>query len=549
MEEIPPARRSGKRRLVVAAGIAAAVAALAWFGLHRISSAPLTVAGVPRINLAVSVIDREGAPAETTPTPTADRTPASADFWRPRPTPTLEPAERDESIELARAPIAVSVYVLDGGSLLAWASSNPSARAILDSELVQGMSKDVLRAIRVRGEDLKLQGVQGPFLDALARDVISANAVIHYDHSRGRRGYVLAFERGRSSLAGRLLPLIVGAVGKREYRVGSLGVSIIEIVLGPQRLFVTERGGEVYLGSSVAALLNLILESPPPPSGAQGTIAVTARAEAWLRDLVPATTGQDHFDLTWTADLREKNSPGEIRAGSAEFFGLLQPSLDQAVLSAMPRDAFAVVAASVPFPHAQASDDRQRFEADPGAKSAGIAIAWDFELTDKLRTQVGVAALARRDEEQPALASLVSDGAFSDQCAGGAVLLAATSELLLTRMREACNGQSIGLDDRIPAGNEAPQIVLAVAAGDALVQVLDRGIGVAKEERISGIPNDAGVADWRKKYDEAVEHARDSAVKTLAALPNVVFTGRATNQGAVLKGAFEPPKKLARRVP
>ena len=486
-------------------------------------------------------------PAEAPPRPPVE--PVSTGPAARKTTP-VEPPEREATVRLGRAPIGLSVYVLDDDAVLTWAERNPVARELLHSDLVAGVFQDALRTARVRGEDLKIEGVRGAFLAALARDVLGARAALHYDVTQGRRGWVLSFRRRSAPLVSRILPPVLGALARRQYRLEKIGVPIVEVLVGEQSLFLAEVDGSVYVGNSLPAVLQVVEVGPlPAPADADGSVAVALRAEAWVQNLLPVLTGAREWHATWSVDLRRDGSPGTIRASGGALFAHLRPAVPPGILASIPRDAFAAVAGSFPVPHGMTPDDWNRIARDgvpakPAASGdpAGIALVWDLSARNPALSEVGLAVQLGGGVDASELAGWFRADVHRATCAGGSIWLAGTTELLLTRMREACERQSPSLLDwreRRGAG-PPPQLVLLVNPAPGLDELLDAGIGTATETRASVEP--AGAApDWKQAYRAAVDRARASATATIAMLPGFVYEGTATTRGATLDGALVTP--------
>jgi hypothetical protein len=557
MEEIPARDARWRRRIVGGLAVLVVGAVVASFALRQIRIDRFVKPGTPRVHLHVVVLDAEkkevplaesrlaeAAPpeTETTTAPAENEVKPVSTGTRRAETP-VEPLERDATVRLTRAPIGLSLYVLDDRALLAWATENPAVREVLESELVSGVFQDALRTAHVRAEDLKIDGAQGTFLLPVLRDVLGADAALHYDASQGRRGWVLSFRRRRATLASRLLPPVLGAIARREYQVAKAGVSVVEALVGEQPLFITESDGIVYVGTSLRGVLQLLEVGPlPPPSGARGTVAVTLRAEAWVENLLPLVTGSHDWQATWTIDLARAGSAGTIATTGGTILGHLRPSLPPGVLASVPRDVFAAVAASLPVPHGMTPDDWNRVAheglppaASPGTDPAGIALVWDLSTKNDNLSEVGV-AVQPAGEVDAELSGYLRDGIAHATCAGGSVWLAATSPLLLTRMKEACERQSPSLLDW-RAGKEAKQLVLLVDPAVGLPDMIAAGIGPATEERTA--TNDAtSDPEWKKAYLAAVDRARESGDATAKRLPALVWEGGGSTKGATLEGAL-----------
>ena len=562
----PPRRRSRFRAVALGLALVAVAVFVAVALLRRVPATRLLGPGTPLVRLNVSVIGEDGHPVRASSTrigeDVVEATPQAApgtptpvestpDVWR-RPSPTTkEPAERHASIKLRRAPIAISIYALRGSDLLQWIETNPTARSFFHSDLVEGVFADALKTLRVRGEDLKLSDVNGPFLAALVRDVVSAGAVLHYDLSRGRRGYVLAFDRARSAVASRLLPVALGALARREYLVSRASLSVVEVLIGEQSLFVAESDGTVYVGNSLSGVLNAIEVNPGRPSSSDGTVAITVRAEALLLNLLPLAVGANEWQATWSIDLSKGGSDaGTVRTSGGKMFGYLTPQIADGVLAAIPRDIFAAAAASIPYPKSMSAEDWDRLAREglkhassAGHESAGIGIIWELSAKNPALSDVGIIFRRPDGGEDPSLDGYFTARVFRQMCGGDTVWLAATSELLLTRMQESCDRQSPSMLDWRQAadhGRKPVQVFVALNLAPGLHELLESGIAGATAARNGLIaPSSAASPEWKQSYLAAVERSRTEASTTLGAVPSLVFQGQATERGGTLEGTAE----------
>jgi hypothetical protein len=170
----------------------------------------------------------------------------------------------------------------------------------------------------------------------------------------------------------------------------------------------------------------------------------------------------------------------------------------------------------------------------PGRDPAGIALVWDLSAKSAALSDVGIAVQPGGGEIDAQLSGYLRANALHATCAGGSVWLAATTELLLTRMREACERQSPSLLDW-RTGGEASQLVLLVDPRVGLAEMIAGGIGTATGERDGEASKDP---EWKRRYLEAVERARASGDGTLGRLPALVYSGAGGARGAKLEGAL-----------
>jgi hypothetical protein len=172
-----------------------------------------------------------------------------------------------------------------------------------------------------------------------------------------------------------------------------------------------------------------------------------------------------------------------------------------------------------------------------GTEPAGIALVWDLSTKTPDLSEVGVIVAPAGPEVGAELAGHLRDGIARATCAGGSVWLAATTELLLTRMREACERQSPSLLDWRTGRTETGQLALLVDPAVGLGEMLAAGVGPATEERTSANEG-GGVAAWKALYLAAVEAARASGSATTKRLPALVYEGKGDARGATLEGVL-----------
>jgi hypothetical protein len=548
-----------------------ALAGLLWWGGRRLQQAPpgsLVAGQLPLLELRVQFVDLDGTPVAAAETRLGD-SPAeapAAPAAQPDtpPCPELVGGDTREAFELPeknkgvadgcprvarwvvkRHPVAFSCYVRDGKALLAFLDSEPAARAVLSSPLVQGLLRDPLHGASLRGEDLNLEGIQGAFLTRLLREALQAQAELHYDLIHGRKGVVFSFVRDACPFAAKALPLIAGRLARSGYRLARLEEPVLELRLGLQRLFVAQHAGRVYLANGLEGLLN-VLESAPAtgPIMPATPLVATLRAEAFMGRALPPLVGEP----TWHAELGlglSSAAPGELRLSGGRFAAHLRPAVFRGVLASIPRDCFAGVTASLYLPPEMdgalwrrlASEGPATAPAAGEPREAGVALLWDLSAAaDGGLSHIGVAianpeaaALAERYRDYFADVELTAD------CGGGTVFLAASTPELLARMRESCAGQSLSVLDWTPAGE------LTAALGSAqLICFLNPAVGLRQSLLAGGAkPGDLGPFEprWKEQVEQAKRTMRQEAEAVFERLPLLVYAGPAAAQGvSVLPG-------------
>ena len=483
-----------------------------------------------------SRIGEAAAPSETpTPSPTA-----SLYGWMKRPSPTPVPAQL--AVDVVRMPLALSFYAQDGRRLYRFLMEHRQAREFLNSELARGALAEIISTANVRGEDLKIGSLQGSLIAPLAEELFGAGAALHYDFFRGRSGFVLSFERAKAPKTSALLTLLVPAITKRELAVPRAGLRVAELLLGRQRFFFVEDRGRCLVSTGLTALLNILEQGEPPrPAVEAASLSLVLRAEAFLDQLLPLLTGAEEWQLRWDVPLdASQAAAGKLAFDPASAFGRLSPELASGVLASIPRDSFAALAAGLELPPHMTLEDwalvptKGLQNTSPPAQRAGIGLIWDLHAKEKL-SSVGIIVSRRPGvSSQLALKDYVSTAAFSAGCAGDSVWLAASSELLLNRMREGCEGQSLSLRDTLEASPGVPfNAVLLFNPVSGLDQMLQAGIPAALADHSGG---EAVAPVWKTQYLAAVENARGKARRSLAILPALLFRGSLNAKGGTLDG-------------
>jgi len=472
------------------------------------------------------------------------------------PTPPLPPKSTPVSgaLDLTlvhRAP-AFTVSITDGEKLLSWADNDPKARDFLSSPAVKGIFYDVLRTLKVRTEELQLEGVSAMTVESLFREALKAGAEFHYDPYEGPKGFSFSFERSRTPVLAGILPIVVPALSRRAYKAPGTQAPVEELTLGSQTLYLTEDGGRVFLSNGLKALLNLIdLKSTAAAPSGPDSVLFTVRSEQFVRNLLPLLTGRTAWDARLGFALSDKSGPRlTMKLDPAVILSYLRPSLSPGILASLPQDIFA--AAAMSFAVAPDMTPESWYEvATKGISPApsapedegGIAFLWDLTPDSDTPSSIGVAIAVRKDADPPLnLESYFSsDDAFLDECGGGTVKLASTNELMLTRMKESCDRQSRSYLNWFEEGkfttiDPKPQLLFAFNPGVGLSSALDIGVRArAAEDDASG----AIQPEWKTQYEQAVTQTTKTAIDSFSRLPAFIYLGKGSAAGADLQGALQ----------
>ena len=431
-----------------------------------------------------------------------------------------------------RHPVALSLYFADPQKVLSTIEKNPVFKEIWQSRLIQGIFHDPLQNASIRAEDLGLHGLEGTFISTFIKEAITAHGQLHYDAVHGKKGFVFSFIRNECPYASKALPIIIRVLTRSGYVVPKLKEPILEMRIGLQRVFITEYETRVFIANGLESLIN-VLESFPIPGKIPPNepVVLAIRGEAFLDNLLPVIAGKPAFEIDLGFSLSNE-SQDSLNFPAGKFAKHLRPKLFKGVLAGIPHDAFAAAAASFSLPPDMSSEQWHRLAIDgPGDQPAngpeegGVAFIWDLssEGHENEITQMGViiASQTTPDDVQR-FKNLFADPTLTTDCGGGTVFLAATSGQLLTRMKEACERQSLSvLDWNRGSLTEA-------FASRQLFFFLNPGTGMRELFLAGGAKNtdqDGSEEPWKVQYEKAKTVMRADSEKVFTSLPIFTYSG------------------------
>lgn len=546
---------AGKSKtLIKAAAVAAVLAALALFliykGLQGTPLGSLVKNDLPMLNLDLRFIDINGdeVPVKLTRLAGRSRAAGKPAATVPAGCPEItggdisggssdqDGEERPENCPetatwyVKRHPIGVSLSFGDPRRLLSFFDSDPSVKEVWQSRLVQGILHDPLRSAGIRAEELGLQGFEGAFLATLVRESLAAHARLDYDTVHGREGFVYSFVRSECSYAAKALPVVARVLARSGYTAGKLSEPILEMRIGLQRLFLTQHQSRVYLANGLEALLNVLEHSSGSGQRDQSApVLLSVDGEAFIEKFLRTMTGKTSFRINLGFGL-DRKSDDFLSFPGGRYGSHLRPKIFKGVLASIPYDVFSAAVTSFSLPPDMTPEEWRRLATEgpavlppDGPEEGGVAVIWDLSSQSDQITGMGVAiATQRSPEAADRLAAYFADPDLTSQCGGGTVFLAATSEMLLTRMKESCERQSLSIldwergahADRFGSG----QLLFFMNPGTGMRELFLAGGAGSSDQEGAGEP-------WKEQYDQAKAVMRKDGEKIFSVLPIFTYAG------------------------
>ncbi len=436
-------------------------------------------------------------------------------------------------------PVAFTLYFNQGTEFLKWWDTQPQVKVLTENRFVQGLFSGLLKSLKVKAEQLNLAGLQGEFLGQLLRDAVAANAELHYDMAHASQGWVMSYSRSDSQFIDQAMPALAGILATSGYRITKLPEPILETRIGLQRLFFTQYHARIYLAQSLEALLNVIDSVNPQANHGDAPLSLTLRTEAFIDNLLPVLTGLPTYPVQWDFALKD-DQLGVMNLPAAVWQRQLHGQLFDGVLASIPHDAFAGAVASLAFSPDLTADDWRTLANDgpsenpPGPEPAGVGVVWDF-TADSPSGAVGIIiGNPNQPQASAAYAQYLKNPESGVECAGGSLFLAASSPSLLTRMKDACEKQSLSpLDWQRGAEKtrlQSAQLAAFVNPGAAMRELfLAGGAGNAQDANEFS-------PQWQQDYETAKAAMRTDGDKLFLGLPILSYAGRVGGGGARLEG-------------
>lgn len=364
-------------------------------------------------------------------------------------------------LNLRDTPVAVSVAVRDGEEVYRWLNENPEFGKFSESDVFKGLFDSIGKTLKIRGEDVFSGSYKGEFVKLMAESIVSDGQLfIHYDALRGKNSLVFSFRQDKATAASSVLRVLIPRITKRSFNVKALGGRVFEILLGTQRLFVASDSemSRMYFGYSMTALLN-VMSKPLPvfPESLTGNVAGSVRLESWLNpNIMKALSGKQQWQTYFSFNLNEKETaPRKFLIENSSLFESLTPKLGEGIAASVPHDAFFGMGLSLPVPKRFSAEKMvEQLEKDgilrfPLSDSlnpdeGGVGLIWDLDGStgQSWVSKVGMIISAGSEGAGSAVQQLGFNENSTIYCKTRNVFLFSRDESLLTRMSEACNGDS-----------------------------------------------------------------------------------------------------------
>lgn len=357
--------------------------------------------------------------------------------------------------QVKRHPIVASLFVEDAAAIEAYLSDDDGLATALKQPLGAGSLGNWIEMLGIKTPALEKTPLAGFLFRTLAQQLLSREGRIDFDAAHGRAGTVLSFQE---DLATEAMVNALAFVAKRRFEILGSPCSVWEFNHGPEKLFASKCRHRVYLGLSLSGLINVMdQETPAPPSPTAGAaFSVSWYADAMLKGARGFVGSDPGFGITTSFTLKDgRLAPLQTQSPMAPLWRGMAPQVDPRVYASIPKGISAFMVTSHDL-DAFVSDEQlmagiQKFQLPFGAKphpQAATALLVDLNHQDKALTQVGVVLIPGDpgvvDTWVEPLAHILGETVRSKlaYCGKGQVILMASSPLLLTRMREACEGSS-----------------------------------------------------------------------------------------------------------
>jgi hypothetical protein len=313
---------------------------------------------------------------------------------------------------------------------------------------------------------------------------------------------------------------------------------ILEMRIGLQRVFITQYETRVYIANGLEALLNVIDRLPTPDKNTSNTPVVLAvRGEAFLDNFLSVMTGKQAFEIDLGFGLT-KDASDTLSFPAGRFSKHLRPKLFKGVLAGIPHDAFAAAVTSFYLPPDMAPEEWKSLattgpgdQVAKGPDEGGLAFVWDLSAEEHAVTDMGVIIASQKSpDDVQQYKNLFVSPENTDECGGGTVFLAATSSRLLTRMKEACERQSLSVLDweRGAFADEfsSKQYFFFVNPGTGMRELFLAG-GAASKDQDETRRN--------TQYENAKDAMCTDSEKVFAALPIFAYSGNAAPEAVTVR--------------
>ncbi len=542
------AKVSQKRKILIGLGFGLLILAgvLSYIVARRLDKS-LGDKGVAEIRLKIVRIDSRRQPvAGPTVFPMReDIIPEGCPFWqggdfktREMTKPKIERAQGCEAFgewSVLKHPIAFSLYAHDAGRILDFFKSSAAWTEFQKNPLVGGYVENWRELIGLKTPLLEKSVFQGYLIRTMLDTLLKNAGRIDYDLVHGRGGLVFSF---RNETLGQAIALGVGIIAHRVYKIGDSACKVQEFTIGPETFYLAGCLGRTYLGLGLPGLLNVMdqpEESKPEPAGA---FSLVARGEAFFEHALEFVSPKPNFPVRIDFDLGESGLvPLAIHVPRAKPYETMTPEIAETVYQALPKDLTSFALASIDLAEFTSeaalmqtvSEKKLPFASGKAEGKAAVGIIWDLNHAAKSLTEVGLIVVPsdpKTIESWVPAFEIILGARVHDAltfCKKDSMILIASTPMLLTRMKESCQGNSKAISLAAPSSPHNAEIFFD--PGNFLRELFLAGGGDELPEVKAGKP----LSDEQKVLSHAKEKMSRDTLAFMATFPRWYFAGQAVS--------------------
>ncbi len=450
---------------------------------------------------------------------------------------TTSESNSDPKVEwrVDNRPAAVVALLHDPDKLWRAIDTLSGERSVLGPTITKLLSEEFSFFMQSHDPALASLLPEGKLAVAALRALIPVDSMLVVDAQDSNLSATVLIPR---RLATGFTPLLAALIQYRSREVLQVqdGPSVVRLQFGRYPLYVTELPEYFVLATDRAAAARALVrqfKSGTAFPGVDGDLLVSFNSEArFSPTFLKRVVGSESYRLTAGVVFKEDIFPAiTVSAQASPLFKWLRNGIPLTNLRSIPSDISLVLVANGAIPAPGSSADSwiglmNNSEEKPALTPGGFGIAWDVTKdNDRIGVSVAVAP------EPNGTFSWWRNDLPQGRCGAQQIYLASSDVNLYQSMREACDGVSVALPQRIQFTAEELQAkaLVVMQLGEVLGGLLDRGM-----------PHDTseiGVSDLssrsQNEFITATKELRDEFGTVLARLPSVVFRGKSKPDGSL----------------